>query len=400
MTSELFERIAFRDQKFKTARHSKDNKNWEKAKKTKNELNFDCKQAKGDYIKNKLNENKLNPRKFWEVLTPLVNPQKVKIISELSLRDADTNEIIHKENTANSMNKFYFINIGEKLATLIEPPLNSELIPLENANNNTISIDPNLTFKFRPIEQEEVWNIVKEIQTDKSSGIKNASTYFLKLAFKALIPQVTHILNTSLSSGQIPDEWKSSKVTPLFNEGNRELMNNYRPISSISLIAKLLEKCVHAQLSYPLEINKLLYPNQFGFRPGRSTSHAIATLLDDFYNAIYNNTFSRTIYIDFRKAFDTVNHKILLNKLKLYGILNNEHKWFVNYLTSRTQITIANSTPSNSLVVKCGVPQGTTLGPLLFILYANDLANYINTTKLFYLQMIPFYLIITPILLH
>lgn len=211
MTSELFERIAFRDQKFKTARHSKDNKNWEKAKKTKNELNFDCKQAKGDYIKNKLNENKLNPRKFWEVLTPLVNPQKVKIISELSLRDADTNEIIHKENTANSMNKFYFINIGEKLATLIEPPLNSELIPLENANNNTISIDPNLTFKFRPIEQEEVWNIVKEIQTHKSSGIKNASTYFLKLAFKALIPQVTHILNTSLSSGQIPDEWKIVK---------------------------------------------------------------------------------------------------------------------------------------------------------------------------------------------
>lgn len=188
-------------------------------------------------------------------------------------------------------------------------------------------------------------------------------------------------MNTSLLSGTIPTDWKQSKVTPLFKDGNRQYMNNYRPISSIPLLAKILEKCVHLHLSSYLETNDKLYKLQFGFRPNKSTTHAVATLLNDMYNATDNNHFIKAIFIDFRKAFNTVNHTILLNKLKSYGIINLEHLWFTNYLSDRSQSTIANGIISNPLTITCGVPQGTTLGPTLFSLYVNDLPNVLSKVK-------------------
>lgn len=296
MTPDIFERLQNRDHKYKIARRSNDKKDWENAKKLKNEINEDCKYAKGDYIQTKLNENKLNPRKFWEILTPLVNPGKVKEKQDLSLRDPDTNCLLEKGETPDHLNA-YFTNIGENLAKLITPPSPDETANLVSSEADIIRPNPNLLFKFRPIHISEVELIVKNIETHKSSGIPQISTYFLKLAFKAIIPELTHLLNTSLITGIIPPQWKASKVTPLFKEGNKEHMNNYRPISTIPLIAKILEKAVNRQISNYLELNNLLYNNQFGFRPNRSTSHAIATLLDYFYNAIDDNKFIRTVYI-------------------------------------------------------------------------------------------------------
>ena len=190
-----------------------------------------------------------------------------------------------------------------------------------------------------------------------------------------IIEPLTHLINWSLRSGVFPSELKLAKVVPIFKAGDTSAINNYRPISVLSFFSKVFEKIVYNHVLDFIDDNNVLYDYQYGFRHSHSTQQAIITLVDRITKSLDKGHIAITILLDLKKAFDTVDHRILLRKLYAYGIRDALLKWFESYLTGRTQYVAFNGRNSDIHYVKCGVPQGSILGPLLFILYMNDMCS-------------------------
>ena len=194
-------------------------------------------------------------------------------------------------------------------------------------------------------------------------------------------PVICELFNLSIREGIFPSCLKVGRVIPIFKSGKKDQKKNYRPITTLPVLAKLFEKLAHKRMMNFINKFKIINRNQFGFIANHNTSDALLEFLDNAYDAINNNDVLLAIFLDFSKAFDTVDHQILLEKLEFYGFRGTSLQWIRSFLMNRKQFVDINSERSPTCEVNIGVPQGSTLGPLLFILYINDFRNSLTHLK-------------------
>ena len=216
------------------------------------------------------------------------------------------------------------------------------------------------------------------LKRNKATGLDELPSGLLKDCAKNISEALCYIMNLSIKTSTVPNIWKSAKVVPIFKSGNHDLPENYRPISVLPVLSKVFEKAVHYQFLQFLETNELLSDSQIGFRKYRSTKLATALLCDNIRKEMNNGNMIGAVYLDLSKSFDTIRHGLLLNKLNTYGVSGKELNWFTDYLFNRTRIVEIENVRSDTEPVYCGLPQGSILGPLLFIVFFNDLVENLN----------------------
>ena len=325
--------------------------------------------AKIDYFKKQFLESSGNSKKSWNLIN--------KILKRKSKQKNETNFVINGNSTndpnliSNCFNDF-FVNVATDLTNNLP---NSHRHFSDFLDNEVHS-----RFNFSEIDLDVI-NKVFEGFKESTPGCDEVPIGILKSVLDVIGPEIIHICNLSLRSGRFPTELKIAKVTPIHKDGTNGNVTNYRPVSVLPAFSKIIEKVVYLQLFYYLNENSLLINEQFGFRPGRSTEMALTYLTKDILAGFDEGMHTVALFMDLSKAFDSIDHSILLDKLAYYGITNIELRWFKSYLEGRSQYVVYNKIKSDIKNLVSSVPQGSILGPLLFIIFINDIVKSSSLLK-------------------
>ena len=329
-----------------------------------NRCNKLVREAKREFIKGSLDAYKHNPTKFWRELNKILRPAH-NANYDVDFCDVNTGEKVPSNETSNYLNN-YFANIGARKSPVRglfdEHEIHGEFFEIGN------------------VRIGEVSKLIAEIDEKKDSCIEGVSTKVLKATFSRVPNAVRYLFSISLKTGIFPRKWAIGFINILPKGGDKTNPSNWRPITQTCVPAKLLEKIVQSRLVRYLDENNIMSKCQFGFRKGRSTQQAIFEILKDAHCSLNRDGIMGLLFLDISKAFDSLDHKLLLSKLRKISLARNSMEWFTSYL-DRMQVVRHNGNASSPQKFTNGIPQGSCLGPTLFIFYINSIFKYLNGPK-------------------
>jgi len=374
LNREIKQEMNTRDSLHRRSRKTKSLIDFEAFKRQRNKVNRLVRRTKRNHSQEMLKDSANDPKRFWKVLKKIFPTKESTSTLKTFLVDG-----VLTSNASKIVNGFckFFTNMAANVKS------NSILLkdfvwskPKETFPK-TYS-----TFHFKEVRVNETFKLLKNLSRKKASGHDNLPTGMLKDAAISIAKPLTHVINAILKTGMVPVDFKYGIVTPIYKSGLKQELDNYRPVTVLPVCSKIFEKCVHKQVSEFLEERNLLSTTQFGFRKKRNTEIAATLLLDEIRENMNNGHMTGAIFIDLSKAFDTLGHAQIIANLSNYGIFGTERELFANYLFNRKQSVKMHQEISPMENVTCGVPQGSILGPLLFLLTFNDIDSVLHHSKI------------------